>query len=300
MLRSRNLDDQTFGDIMEYALGRLPWLCPAWTDHNAHDPGITILELMAWYKEMQQYHMNVVTEELKQKFLKLLGVVPAPAQPAACLVRPSWEEGQEYPLLTRLENGEGICFELQEPAKAGGQVTAIYLNGPQGAQDMTGIMGQPGITIWPFLSRKGGGQLIIGISGEERVMRLWFQVDDKRPVDRNPFAPGQAAPRTLAWRCSGLDALPQVQDETHGLSHSGFITFTFPEGFGESDGGCGLPLRRYLTVEETCHGCEEDVRLSQVSAGWFRCRQQETWARYSWYRIGPEETTLLLQDGVCL
>lgn len=111
---------------------------------------------------------------------------------------------------------------------------------------MTGIMGQPGITIWPFLSRKGGGQLIIGISGEERVMRLWFQVDDKRPVDRNPFAPGQAAPRTLAWRCSGLDALPQVQDETHGLSHSGFITFTFPEGFGESDGGCGLPLRRYL------------------------------------------------------
>ena len=298
MLRSRNLDDQTFADIMEYALGRLPWLCPAWTDHNAHDPGITILELMAWYKEMQQYHMNVVTEELKQKFLKLLGVVPAPAQPAACLVRPSWEEGQEYPLLTRLENGEGICFELQEPAKAGGQVTAIYLNGPQGAQDMTGIMGQPGITIWPFLSRKGGGQLIIGISGEERVMRLWFQVDDKRPVDRNPFAPGQAAPRTLAWRCSGLDALPQVQDETHGLSHSGFITFTFPEGFGESDGGCGLPLRRYLTVEETCHGCEEDVRLSQVSAGWFRCRQQETWARYSWYRIGPEETTLLLQDGV--
>lgn len=82
MLRSRNLDDQTFADIMEYALGRLPWLCPAWTDHNAHDPGITILELMAWYKEMQQYHMNVVTEELKQKFLKLLGVVPAPAQPA--------------------------------------------------------------------------------------------------------------------------------------------------------------------------------------------------------------------------
>lgn len=97
MLRSRNLDDQTFADIMEYALGRLPWLCPAWTDHNAHDPGITILELMAWYKEMQQYHMNVVTEELKQKFLKLLGVVPAPAQPAACLVRPSWRKGKNIP-----------------------------------------------------------------------------------------------------------------------------------------------------------------------------------------------------------
>ena len=55
MLIPRKLDDQRFEDILHEAVGRLPWLCPQWTDHNAHDPGITILELMAWYKEMQQY-----------------------------------------------------------------------------------------------------------------------------------------------------------------------------------------------------------------------------------------------------
>ena len=53
MLLSRNLDDQPFEDIVREAEGRLPWLCPVWTDHNAHDPGITILELMAWFKETQ-------------------------------------------------------------------------------------------------------------------------------------------------------------------------------------------------------------------------------------------------------
>ena len=53
MLVPRKLDDQSFEQILQEAEGRLPWLCPAWTDHNAHDPGITLLELMAWYKEMQ-------------------------------------------------------------------------------------------------------------------------------------------------------------------------------------------------------------------------------------------------------
>ena len=71
MLSARNLDDQTYEEIVRAAEGRLPWLCPVWTDHNAHDPGITILELMAWYKEMQQYHMNQVTDPLRRKLLKL-------------------------------------------------------------------------------------------------------------------------------------------------------------------------------------------------------------------------------------
>ena len=64
LLRSRNLDDQTYAQIVEAAEGRLPWLCPEWTDHNAHDPGITVLELLAWYKELQQYHMERAIDAL--------------------------------------------------------------------------------------------------------------------------------------------------------------------------------------------------------------------------------------------
>ena len=75
MLKARNLDDQTFEEIVQAAEGRLPWLCPVWTDHNAHDPGITILELMAWYKEMQQYQMDQLTPAIQQKLLALAGLV---------------------------------------------------------------------------------------------------------------------------------------------------------------------------------------------------------------------------------
>ena len=43
MLPSRNLDNQTFEEIVEYAVGRIPQLCPQWTNHNPSDPGITLL-----------------------------------------------------------------------------------------------------------------------------------------------------------------------------------------------------------------------------------------------------------------
>ena len=75
MLLSRNLDDQPFEDIVREAEGRLPWLCPVWTDHNAHDPGITIMELMAWFKESQQYEMNRIGPEQKA-YLRSLKIKP--------------------------------------------------------------------------------------------------------------------------------------------------------------------------------------------------------------------------------
>ena len=84
MLVPRRLDDQTYAEIVAEAEARLPWLCPAWTDHNAHDPGITVLELMAWYKELQQYQMDQITPEIQRKLLELAGLRLRPEQAAVC------------------------------------------------------------------------------------------------------------------------------------------------------------------------------------------------------------------------
>ena len=119
MLQSRNLDDQSFEQIMEYVTGRLPWLCPAWTDYNAHDPGITILELIAWYKEMQQYHMNTVTPALQKKLLKLLGVVPRPPRPASCLVSPPGTGGCRPWPGWRAPRGSALSFWSRPSRRAG-------------------------------------------------------------------------------------------------------------------------------------------------------------------------------------
>ena len=293
MLQSRNLDDQSFEEIMEYVIGRLPWLCPAWTDYNAHDPGITILELIAWYKEMQQYHMNTMTPALQKKLLKLLGVTPRPPQPARCLV--SLPQGRPAPFLTRLENPQGVCFELLEAAAPACAVEAAYLEGSGGVQEITETLAQPQLAVCPF-GEDGGARLLVGLGGEEEELRLWFEIDDQRPVPRNPFAGPDQSPRVLQWGCAGASRPPQVEDGTNGLSHSGFITFRFPADFAATDGGCGLPPRRYLTLRQRDAGCEEEIRLVGIHGGRYQAAQQETWAHARWYRA--EAGRLFLEDAV--
>ena len=52
------LDDRTFEQLVQEAIRRIPVYAPEWTDHNASDPGITLIELFAWLTEMQLYSLD--------------------------------------------------------------------------------------------------------------------------------------------------------------------------------------------------------------------------------------------------
>ncbi|MDB4950481.1 MAG: hypothetical protein JWM27_3130, partial [Gemmatimonadetes bacterium] len=76
-----NLDDLTYAGLVEEARSRIPGLAPEWTNHNPSDPGITLLELLAWRTEMLVYRTNQVPSEHVVAFLKLLrgpGWTPGP------------------------------------------------------------------------------------------------------------------------------------------------------------------------------------------------------------------------------
>src|ERR1041385_4562907 len=73
------LDDKTFEVLVEASTKLIPRYSPEWTDHNRHDPGITLIELFAWLTEMQQFYLDAIGPESYLKFLKLLGTKPAPA-----------------------------------------------------------------------------------------------------------------------------------------------------------------------------------------------------------------------------
>jgi len=72
-LPAPNLDDRTFEDIFEEAKGLIPKHCPDWTDFNLSDPGITLIELMAWMTELIIYRLNRVPGKNYIKFLELMG-----------------------------------------------------------------------------------------------------------------------------------------------------------------------------------------------------------------------------------
>lgn len=67
-----DLDDLSYSDLVAEALARLPTLAPEWTNHNPSDPGITLVELLAWLVEMNLYRLNQVTDETLIAFLELL------------------------------------------------------------------------------------------------------------------------------------------------------------------------------------------------------------------------------------
>ena len=78
-----NLDDKSFRDLVRDAVARIPVYAPQWTNHNRSDPGITLIELLAWIAEMQMYRQKRITDRSRLKFLKLLGVKgPDPARPS--------------------------------------------------------------------------------------------------------------------------------------------------------------------------------------------------------------------------
>ena len=298
MLRSRNLDNQTFDEIMEFILSRLPWICPGWTDYNAHDPGITILELMAWYKEMQQYHMNSVTEAMQKQLLKLIGVEPLPAHAANCYIELPIEAGERREL-ARMETDECIPFELVRSRDEGAEISAVFIEHNGNMSEVTDILEQPNISIMPF-GRDADASLYIGfsqVSGSK--LRIWFEIDDEYPISRNPFIDALQRPRVIQWTFVGVGSFEPELDETHALSIDGYVELQIPEGWSELElGGQSL---KFICLSLLDPGCEEDVRLNGASANRYEAAQQETWSKLLEFTVLPEsEVEITLTDALSI
>jgi predicted phage baseplate assembly protein len=73
-LPAPNLDDRRFQDLVDDAKRLVQQRCPEWSDHNVHDPGVTMIELFAWMTDQLLYRLNRVPDLNYIKFLELIGV----------------------------------------------------------------------------------------------------------------------------------------------------------------------------------------------------------------------------------
>lgn len=67
-----NLDDQSYGDLVQEAIALIPLEYPEWTDHNPTDTGIILIELFAWLTEMTLYQINQIPDQNYASFVSLL------------------------------------------------------------------------------------------------------------------------------------------------------------------------------------------------------------------------------------
>src|SRR5713101_7161956 len=82
-----NLDDRRWVDLVEESRALIPVYGSEWTDHNVHDPGITLIELLAYVAELDLFQLNQVPDAHKRRFLALLGLRANPTRPAQTFLK---------------------------------------------------------------------------------------------------------------------------------------------------------------------------------------------------------------------
>jgi hypothetical protein len=152
-----NLDDRRWADLVEEGRALIPVFGPEWTDHNVHDPGITLMELLAWVAEMDIFEVNQISDRHKRKFLELIGVTPQPPASARTVLSVALPAGAApLPLKATLQfagndlEGNESRFRTLEPMTAvAGGIVGIQSKDTTGFHDLI-VAWRRGDPVLPF------------------------------------------------------------------------------------------------------------------------------------------------------
>ncbi|WP_018212983.1 baseplate J/gp47 family protein [Desulfitobacterium hafniense] len=316
MISLPNYDDQSFQSIMERATGCIPVIYPQWTDLNEHDPGITILELFAWLKEMQQFQLNRISSRSYASLLKLLGVTVRGPVPSETRLGFAGFSGELTLLRGARFSTQDVVFEAQAPVDLHSlRVEHVYMSDGNVFHNVTDMIKEPSLYCQVFGSAplEGASALYIGLNGwaGKQELTLYFQMDDSYPVPRNPFREDVLLPREIAWEYGvtgegGLEfqVMANVRDETWGFSQSGHVVFSMAQEPAPGSPGEGLPSCCWLRVRLVRQGCEENPRLLNIFTDTLPVVQKETHCEMTGYTFDPaapevlcEPDSRLVQEG---
>lgn len=241
MIKNINLDDQNFDLIVENARKAIRKYAPYWTDENAHDPGITMIELFAWLKEMLQYYMDQTTEPLEYQFLKLFGIQRDYGSPAEVITKVIHiDEVAHLPFKTQFSKGR-FTFETQrdytlDPAN----ICDVQLDYEGQIKSIYNVIDN-GLTVYPFgVNPVVGSSVYIEFDAPhviDQIYELYFHVYEAYEVKRNPieraqmeggFIPLGIIQCTYKSETGAWEPLEVLADETFGLIKSGLVTYRIP------------------------------------------------------------------------
>lgn len=171
------LDDRSYSDLVADALAVIDRTCPEWTDRNASDPGITLLEAFAFLTENMLYRLNRVPSKQYVTLLNLVGVQRRPPSAAAAQLTftRSGEAAADVliPLGAQVATGDGsVIFTVTQAvtlAKAAANVIAPALHCEQIDGELAGLgTGAPGQSVRikkpPIIAASGDGlDIVLGV-----------------------------------------------------------------------------------------------------------------------------------------
>ncbi len=192
MLRQNDLDDERFAAIAERSRMNAAELYSVWSDFNTHDPGVTLIDLIAFLTESQRFHM--AESERANAFFPLLGITSRRVRPATAEVTLPYGTPAAIPAGTPAM-AEEIRFETTEsvPACPGKELTlrltqrhTVAGGADYVPQALAVAKGFPNLRVTVDARGQKIEQFSLTVSEEGR--REWTLVDDFRlsgPADRH-------------------------------------------------------------------------------------------------------------------
>ena len=240
MLRSEELDRESFEDILKAAVDKIPSIYPEWTNYNEADPGMTVTELFAWFTEIQQYHLNVIGKEHYLRYLKLLGCSPEREKAARtylCITA----ENSRIPKGT-VYYADDIPFETEYDIDVFGNSIVSVTGGEQTIENMSGMLSSE-VYFHPF-GEDGKGTFTLRLKNrpnEGELIAVYFSVEPYDGCKGHDEIDDSFIPY-VEISCSGGKI---VRDETFGFCRSGVmvVAATFS---GSKDISFGIKSGEYV------------------------------------------------------
>ncbi len=286
-----NLDDRSWTELVEEARSLIPLVAPTWTDHNAHDPGITFLELFAWLAEMQLYQLNRLSRRHRETFAMLAGERRRGRTTARVDIRVegSLNAAAFVAAGTKLTTiqPDGIVFETEaDVLLTASRLQRVVVDDGLAPVDRPDANAKRGVAFLAFgEDAQSGASLKLGFDAfypnHEPDIRLTVDVFtddlqgrcDSRVAPQSDQSGATVSPVDLTWEYFGGSswlALNVVDDTTYGFLRSGTITLSTPRGAVRDDDHVwirGRIARGHYDIEP---------RLRSISLNVLPCVQRET------------------------
>lgn len=275
-LPAPKLDDLTWADMMAAVRRRIPAESDGtWTLHAPVDPGITLLELLAYLLEQRLYWLDQVPDALVVAILRLLGLdPPRPATAAATVLRLSARQpGTAVPVvpagtaLTRDPTGR-VVFTLDDdvtvlPLAEDGEIT-VWTDRDRTAD----LRARRGVALLASDGAPAQARFTLPLTGAEPApgpISILVELDAPAASVAS-WLPGAVAdvppPAELTWSWFRPDSdvsgpFEKVEDGTGGLRRSGVVRLYPPAGWSTRDRG--------LTVSAPAATYAAPPRLSRLT-----------------------------------
>jgi hypothetical protein len=277
--------------MVQEARRGIPQRLPEWTDENAHDPGITMLELFAWLSEMQQFYLSRIPERNLRKFLELLRITPREASSAATeVVIGQVNEPAVLPEGSKLLAGDQV-FETTEAVRLLPlAIDRVVTRTDREVGDRTAASSGGSSAFYAFgPDARAGSAMYVAFDRDPGLgerLTLSVKLADEEEGEPAPDRTAVVPSAKVVWKAYALEEGAQAPswvelqpelDETLHLSYSGRVTFRLDRPMRPVVVHPATDKPRYwisCTVVEP--GYEQPPRIDRLLLNTIRVRQQNT------------------------